>query len=163
VGGVRSAVERGGWALKALSHPWLGIIARIVVGGIFIYASIDKILHADQFARIVFNYHLVPAPLINIFALLLPWVELGAGIFLVVGIWPRAAGLVLTAMVMMFLVALSINWVRGVSLECGCFTVSSSAKGAIADLVVRDLLLLLLAIQATFLARPKAWLTDRGQ
>jgi len=143
-------------------HPWLGVLTRLVVGGIFIYASLDKILHPDQFARIVFNYHLVPASLINLFAIALPWVEFGAGVFLVLGIWPRASGFILTALVVVFLVALSINWLRGVNLECGCFTVSSKAKGAIGELVVRDLVLLLLALQTTFWARPKAWLTDRA-
>ena len=145
-----------------LQHPWLGLLSRLVVGGIFIYASLDKVMHPEGFARIVFNYHLVPAPLINLVAILLPWVELGAGLFLILGIWTRASGLILTTFVVIFIVALSINWFRGVSLECGCFTVSSDAKGAIGSLILRDLLLLLLAIQATFWARPLAWLTDRG-
>lgn len=145
--------------MSFLRHPWLGVISRVVVGGIFIYASLNKIMHPEAFARIIFNYHLVPAPLINLSALVLPFVELVAGVLLVAGVWPRSAGLVLLALTAMFIVALSINWFRGVSLECGCFTVSSKAKGAIGDLIVRDILLLLLAIQAT-LARPKAWLTS---
>jgi len=147
---------------RMLRHPWLGLLTRLVLGGIFIYASLDKIMHPDGFARIIFNYHLVPAPLINLAAIMLPWVELGAGLFLILGIWTRASGLILTSLVLIFLVALSVNWFRGVSLECGCFTVSGAAKGAIGSLIVRDLLLLLLAIQATFLARPVLWLTDRA-
>jgi uncharacterized membrane protein YphA (DoxX/SURF4 family) len=143
-------------------HPWAGVISRLVVGGVFIYASLDKILHPDQFARIIFNYHLVPASLINLAAIMLPWVELGAGLFLIMGVWTRASGLILTALVVVFIAALSINWFRGVSLECGCFTVSSTAKGAIGSLILRDVLLLALALQATFWARPKGWLTDRG-
>ena len=123
--------------MKILQHPWLGLLSRLFVGGVFIYASLDKILQPDQFARIIFNYHLVPAPLINITALVLPWVEFGAGLLLVFGIWPRAAGQVLTGLIVVFLVALSINWLRGVDLECGCFTVSSRAKGAISSLIWR--------------------------
>lgn len=144
--------------MSILRNGWLGLALRLVVGGVFVYASIDKILHPDQFARIIFNYHLVPASLINISALVLPWVEMLAGVFLILGIWPRAAGLVLTALVVVFLVALSINWVRGVNLECGCFTVSSKAKGAIGELIVRDVLLLIAAIQTTFLASRRFWL-----
>jgi uncharacterized membrane protein YphA (DoxX/SURF4 family) len=145
-----------------LRNPWLGLVSRLVVGGVFIYASLDKVLHPEAFARIVFNYHLVPAPLINLAAITLPWVELGVGLFLVLGIWTRASGLILTTLVVVFLIALSINWFRGVSLECGCFTVSSGAKGAIGDLIVRDLLLLLAAVHATFASRPLFWLTDRA-
>lgn len=149
--------------MKALiGHPWLGVLSRLLVGGIFIYASLDKILHPDQFARIIFNYHLVPAPLINLAAITLPWVEFGAGAFLVLGVWPRASGFILTALVAIFIVALSVNWLRGVNLECGCFTVSGEAKSAIGSLIIRDLLLLLFALQTTFWARPKAWLTDRA-
>ena len=145
-----------------LENSWLGVASRLVVGGIFIYASIDKIIQPDQFARIIYNYHLVPAPLINLAALLLPWVEFGAGLFLVLGIWPRAAGCFLTGLVVVFIAALSVNWVRGVDLACGCFTVSAEASGAIGSLILRDLLLLLPALQATFWARPRAWLTDRA-
>jgi uncharacterized membrane protein YphA (DoxX/SURF4 family) len=148
--------------VKLLENPWLGFVSRLIVGGVFIYASLDKIVQPDQFARIIFNYHLVPASLINAVALILPWVEFGAGLMLILGIWPRAAGMVLTALVVIFLVALSINWIRGVDLECGCFTVSSRAKGAIGSLIWRDLLLLAVALQTTLFARPKAWLTDRA-
>jgi uncharacterized membrane protein YphA (DoxX/SURF4 family) len=149
--------------MKALAqHPWLGVLTRLVVGGIFIYASLDKILHPEGFARIIFNYHLVPAPLINLVAIVLPWVEFGAGLFLVLGIWPRASGFILTGLVVIFLIALSVNWLRGVNLECGCFSVSGKGKSAIGELIVRDIVLLLLALQTTFWARPKAWLTDRA-
>lgn len=145
--------------MNLLKNPWLGLIGRIIVGGIFIYASWDKILHPESFARIVFNYHLVPAPLINLAAIALPWIEFVAGVCLIFGIWPRSAGLILTALTVVFIVALSVNWFRGVSIECGCFTVSSDAKSVISTLIFRDILLLLVAIQTTFLARPLAWIT----
>lgn len=145
--------------MNLLRNPWLGVFTRLMVGGIFVYASIDKILHPEAFARIIFNYHLVPAPFINLGALLLPFVELLGGVFLILGIWPRSAGLVLVCLTLVFIAALSVNWVRGVNLECGCFTVSAKAKGAIGELVVRDVLLLLAAVQTTFLARRKGWLS----
>ena len=145
--------------MNILKNSWLGLIFRVVLGGIFIYASLDKILHPDQFARIIFNYHLVPSNLINAVAVILPWVEFGAGVLLIAGIWPRASGTVLTGLVVIFIVALSINWFRGVNLDCGCFTVSADAKSAIGDLILRDIVLLLVGIQ-TVMAAPRAWLTD---
>jgi cobalt-zinc-cadmium efflux system protein len=147
--------------VNLLKNPWLGLVARIIVGGIFIYASWDKLLHPDGFARIVFNYHLVPSPLINVMAIALPWIEMVAGVCLVIGVWPRSAGLLLAALTVVFIIALSINWFRGVSIECGCFTVSSDAKSVISTLIARDVGLLLLAIQATFFARPMAQITAR--
>jgi uncharacterized membrane protein YphA (DoxX/SURF4 family) len=147
--------------MSFLRNPWLGLFTRLLVGGVFVYASVDKILHPEQFARIIFNYHLVPAPWINLAALVLPCVECLAGLFLIFGIWPKSAGLILTSLTLVFIVALAVNWVRGVSLECGCFTVSSKAKGAIGSLIVRDVLLLLAGLQTTLLAPPKAWLAPR--
>jgi uncharacterized membrane protein YphA (DoxX/SURF4 family) len=147
--------------MSLLRNPWLGLVGRIIVGGIFVYASWDKLLHPESFARIVFNYHLVPASLINLAAIALPWIEFVAGVCLIFGVWPRSAGLILTALTVVFIVALSINWFRGVSIECGCFTVSSDAKSVISTLIFRDILLVLLAIQVTFLARPLAWITAR--
>jgi uncharacterized membrane protein YphA (DoxX/SURF4 family) len=146
--------------VNLLRHPWLGVLTRLVVGGIFVYASLDKIAHPDAFARIVFNYHMVPASLINLVALILPMVELLAGALLILGVWPRSAGLVLLTLTAVFIVALSVNWMRGVNLECGCFTVSSKAKGAIGSLILRDVLLLAAAVQTTCLARPKAALRE---
>ena len=144
--------------MSLLRNPSLGVVTRLFVGGLFVYASLDKIAHPDAFARIVFNYHLVSAPLINIFALFLPWVELGAGLFLIIGVWPRASAMVLVTLTLVFIVALSVNWFRGVNLDCGCFTVSSKAKGAIGSLIIRDIGLLLLGIQA-MIARPLAWIS----
>jgi uncharacterized membrane protein YphA (DoxX/SURF4 family) len=146
-----------------LRNPWLGVITRLVVGGIFVYASLDKVTHPDAFARIVFNYHLVPAPLINLIALVLPMVELVSGVLLILGVWPRSAGLILLVLTAVFILALSVNWVRGVSLECGCFSVSSKVKGTIGSLILRDLLLLAAAVQTTFLARPRLWLSADRQ
>lgn len=149
--------------MNLLRNPWLGVITRLVVGGIFVYASLDKVTHPEAFARIVFNYHLVPASLINISALILPMVELVAGVLLILGVWPRSAGLILVALCVVFLAALSVNWIRGVSLECGCFSVSSKVKGTIGSLILRDVALLAAAVQTTFLARPRLWLSaDRG-
>lgn len=149
--------------MNFLRHPWLGLVTRLVVGGIFVYASLDKVAHPDLFARIVFNYHLVPAPLINLVALLLPATELVAGVLLILGVWPRSAGLLLSALTVIFLVALSINWFRGVNLECGCFSASSKVKGTIGSLILRDVLLLAAALYITLCARPWAALAPEPE
>lgn len=141
--------------MNFLRHPWLGLAVRLIVGGVFVYASLDKIAHPDLFAKIVFNYHLVPAPLINVVALLLPMTELLAGLFLILGIWPRSAAWVLSALTTIFIIALSINWFRGVNLECGCFSASSKVKGAIGSLIVRDVVLLAAALYSA-MVRPWA-------
>lgn len=123
---------------KIISNDWLTILCRLIFGGIFVYASMAKIAHPDQFARIVFNYHLVPGSLINLMALILPMSELITGIFVILGIFYRGARVYLIILLSIFLIAIAINVFRGVNLECGCFTVSSHAKTAGLKLILRD-------------------------
>jgi uncharacterized membrane protein YphA (DoxX/SURF4 family) len=129
---------------RILNNEYLALLIRLVVGGIFIYASIDKITNPGQFARIVYNYHLLPGELINMFALILPWVEFICGLAIILGIYYEGSVLIINLVVLSFLIALGINYFRGVNLECGCFTVSSKAKGSILELLIRDIGLLIL-------------------
>jgi uncharacterized membrane protein YphA (DoxX/SURF4 family) len=135
---------------KLAGSDYLALSVRIFVGAIFIYASIDKISNPAQFARIVYNYHLVPTELINLFALLLPWIELMAGIFIIIGIYKDGAVLLASLMVLSFIIALSINLLRGINIECGCFSVSSKATSNIISLLIRDVGLLVLTIYLYF-------------
>jgi len=133
---------------KFLQNDHLGLIVRLAVGIIFIYASIDKIGDPAQFARIVYNYHLLPGELINIFALVLPWVEIVCGVFLIIGVYKEGSSLILNLMVLAFIIAIGINLIRGINLECGCFSVSSKAKESALWLLIRDVGLLILTAYA---------------
>lgn len=135
---------------KFLHNDYFSLIVRLVVGLIFIYASIDKISNSAQFARIIYNYHLLPGELVNLWALTLPWVEMICGILLVAGIYKEGSVLILNVLVLTFILAVGINLFRGVDLECGCFTVSSRAKGSTLNLLMRDIGLLVLTIYLFF-------------
>lgn len=121
-----------------LSNDYLTMICRLTFGAIFIYASLDKIAHPDQFARIIYNYHLLPGSLVNLAALILPISEFLAGAFLITGIFYTGSRNYLLLLMAVFMVAIGINVIRGVNLECGCFTVSSKAKSAGVQLLIRD-------------------------
>lgn len=128
---------------KFLSNDYLTLLCRIIFGSIFIYASLDKIAHPDQFARIIYNYHLVPGSLINLCALILPVTEFLAGAFLILGILYRGSLNYLVILMVIFMIAIGVNVIRGVNLECGCFTVSSKAKNAGIELIIRDIIMLI--------------------
>jgi uncharacterized membrane protein YphA (DoxX/SURF4 family) len=133
--------------IKTLLHnDYLNLVVRLFVGIVFIYASIDKIADPGQFARIVYNYHMLPGSLINIFALILPWVEMICGISLILGIYKEGSVLIFNLMVLAFIIGISVNIIRGVNLECGCFTVSSKARSNAIDLLIRDIGLLVLTV-----------------
>jgi len=127
-----------------LRRPRVVMLSRWVLGGIFVWACADKIAHPEGFARIVAEYRLLPARLVPLFALTLPWVELTAALCMLVGLFRRAAIWLLSLLLLVFLAAISINVVRGLAFSCGCFSVSGGAENPWL-LLGRDLLFLLLA------------------
>ena len=131
-----------------MQNDYLSLLVRIVIGGIFIYASLDKIAHPSEFARIVYNYHLAPGDLVNLTAIVLPWLELICGISVIVGYYKDGSILIINFLMVLFIVAIAINVIRGVDLECGCFTVSSRARGSALSLLYRDIGLLAVCIYA---------------
>ncbi|MCX6827107.1 MAG: DoxX family membrane protein [candidate division Zixibacteria bacterium] len=138
------------WFQKLINNDYIGLLIRVFVGGIFIYASLDKIAHPAQFARLVFDYHLVPLGLTNIFALILPWLEFISGLSFILGVYRRGGILIVNALIISFILALGVNLFRGLNIDCGCFTVSSNMKSSISGLLVRDLGLLVLGAYLYF-------------
>ncbi len=143
----------------ARAWPWpeaLCLLARLIAGATFLYASLDKIAHPADFAQAVYNYRLAPVALLHPFALLLPWVEAVTGVALLLGVARRGAGWLAALMTVMFLVAVGVALGRGLDISCGCFdTRHGSAVGW--NLFVRDLGLLLACAWPLALARRDAW------
>jgi putative oxidoreductase len=138
---------------RYLTHPWLTIRVQLALGAIFVIAAIPKIADPPSFAHMIYNYRLVPASLINLSALVMPWVELLAGLALILGIWRAAARNVIGILLAIFIIAISINLSRDNAIDCGCFNVADRGKTheqRIFDMkvdVVRDLGMLLMVAQ----------------
>lgn len=111
---------------------------RWILGIVFIYASYDKILHPAEFAESVYNYQLLPDFLINLTALILPWMELILGISLISGIFLSGSILMGNVLLVIFMAALIFNLHRGLDVSCGCFSTSSSEGPADIWTVARD-------------------------
>ena len=144
---------------KIIDNDYLSFVCRVIFGIIFIYASLDKIAHPEQFARIVYNYHLLPGSLINLFALILPFSEFLAGMMLIAGLFYKGSRNYLVILMIVFIVAIGINLARGISLECGCFTVSSKAKTETLQLILRDIIYLVPGAIILF-SRSRRWMVD---
>jgi putative oxidoreductase len=128
------------------SH-WTELAARWILGGIFVYASYNKIVSPADFAKIIYGYDLFPAALINLIAILVPFLELVAGIALIIGFYPRSAALIVNAMLLVFISALSINLIRGHEFDCGCFSINDKNQKTFAGpLIFRDFLVLALGL-----------------
>ena len=111
----------------ALGAPRLHLAVRLLLGLVFVYASLDKIANPAAFAGIVYQWQtLGPVPS-NVLAVTLPWVELVAGLLLVAGVWKRADAAVVALMLVMFIVAAVFVLVRGIDVDnCGCTSVAAA-------------------------------------
>ncbi|MDX9723496.1 MAG: MauE/DoxX family redox-associated membrane protein [Myxococcota bacterium] len=102
-------------------HSVLALMARWYLAYVFIEACIHKIKEPSLFAVDVATYQILPLSLINLTAITLPWMELGAGIMLVVGFRSRAASLMVSGMMVVFMIALGIALHNELDISCGCF------------------------------------------
>lgn len=121
---------------------WTAFLCRLAVGGVFVYASLDKIQHPQAFAVDIHNYRLVPWALLHPWAYYLPVLEATAGLALLLGVARRGAALVLGGLTVVFIVAIATALLRGLDISCGCFD-TDSGHGVGLDLLLRDLVLLL--------------------
>jgi len=122
---------------------WLIVALRLTVGAVFIYASIDKIIHPDRFAEIVWDFDLLPDGLVNPFAVCLPWIELVMGTALVAGLWVPGGALLATGMTVMFMMAVGHALSRGAEdFHCGCFSTIQEGPEEAWSVLRRDVALL---------------------
>jgi len=103
------------------------LLLRWLVAVIFIFAGITKILNPEIFARAIDNYRILPYLLVTLLAIILPWLEIFCGMFLIIGRWQKGAALTLLILTFMFLIAIGSSIIRGLDISCGCF--SNSIEG----------------------------------
>jgi uncharacterized membrane protein YphA (DoxX/SURF4 family) len=139
---------------------WWPLIARVAVGAFFVYASLDKIIHPAAFAKIVHNYRMLPGDLVNVFALILPWLELVCGMALIMGTRTSGAAAILAGLTAVFIVAVSSAMARGIKIDCGCFSTSGGARKVGTPLLIEDAVLLLL-ILFVWIKGAGRWALDR--
>lgn len=141
-------MRRGWWA-----HPWLTIRVQLALGAVFIAAALPKIADPPAFAHAIYNYRILPGQLINAMALVLPWVELFAGLALILDFWKREAAVLTGLLLLIFVAAIGLNLSRGHAIDCGCFDVHAAEKSTaelLSDMrwvLIRDLGILLMVAQ----------------
>lgn len=113
---------------QALASPWLTVRVQIALGLFFVAAALPKIVDPPSFAHMVTNYRLVPGPFVNLMALGMPWLELLAGLALILGIWTRTSAALVGALLLVFVGAISLNLARANAIDCGCFDVTAANR-----------------------------------
>lgn len=113
---------------KILNNKYFLLAARIVLAFVFIYAAISKAADPEGFAKAISNYKLFPIFIINIFAIILPWIELVTGTLLLFGISVKENSAIISAMLLLFIIAIGISLARGLNIDCGCFGTVGGTK-----------------------------------
>jgi len=138
--------------------PWINLAARVLLGVVLVLAGYLKAKSPAEAQMAVRAYKLLPVSLANIFGLTLPWLEIGAGLLLIIGITVRYAAIFGGLLMLLFVGAISQAWARGLSIDCGCFGGGGQvAAGHTKYLqeILRDLGLTLTAIFLIFNPRGK--------
>ena len=149
-------------AREALAHPWLTVRVQIALGAIFVAAALPKIADPPSFAHMIYNYRILPGPLVNFTALVMPWLEILAGLALILGVWKAAARNLIAAMLLIFIVAIAFNLARDNAIDCGCFDVSAANlthEQRLHDMrmvILRDIGMLLMVAQLWWAGRTHA-------
>ena len=135
---------------------FLLLSGRILLGLIFVYAAYTKLHYNGAwhlrdyyfiFAMGIDSYRMVPLGVVEWMAKILPWLELALGALLIIGAGVRWAGLITTALLVVFMIALAHAALGGLEINCGCFGTGSVSPGR--ELIVDGgLLALSLAVTA---------------
>ncbi len=100
----------------------VALTVRVTMGAWFLYSGGEKIFRTglDRFTRDVMNYQLVKPPLDALVAYSIPWLEIIAGLCLMLGILRKGTLLAMTGLVGTFVVAIGWALSKGLDISCGC-------------------------------------------
>lgn len=126
------------------AQPLAILILRVLLGGVFVVAGFSKAGHADVFAAQIAGFRLLPQPVIAPLALVLPYLEMLLGGYLIVGLFTRTSAWIAVALLGIFDAAIASAVVRGLTVSCGCFGPNDTTVTTWAE-VARDAVLVVLA------------------
>jgi uncharacterized membrane protein YphA (DoxX/SURF4 family) len=124
---------------------YIYIAARIFIGGMFVYTGVIHIMDPSGFAKAITNYQLLPFWSINLFAIILPWAELFAGLAIIANRFEKGGSMITTIMLAIFTIALAISLYRGLSISCGCFSTDPEAEKISWFYLLRDSILFIIS------------------
>jgi len=121
---------------------------RLTVGGIFTWAGLLKIIDPHGFAQSIANYNIFPQGMSLFLALVLPWIEVICGIFLISGIFRKASTIIISGSLAIFLILIAVSILRGLDIDCGCF--GNLGRKVDYKLILLDSLLLFFSLNIVF-------------
>ena len=135
---------------------WLGVLARVVVGGVWVYAAVLKLPHPDTSVTAERSYQLLPVGVAETVGHVLPMLEIVVCGCLLLGLLTRVTGGASALLQVAFIIGIASVWARGISINCGCFGDGGADPDAIGKYpweISRDVGLLLLSLLVVYVPR----------
>jgi uncharacterized membrane protein YphA (DoxX/SURF4 family) len=117
------------------------------VAGVFLYSGYTKVQNPLQFAVAISGYQLVPEDLVYPMAQYLPWLEIALGLAVLIGWKIRIFSSAVAALLLFFMVVLTITYLRGIEANCGCFSMDDPISPLT---ILRDSIFLIPALYLVF-------------
>ncbi len=129
-------------------RPWLGTVARLVLGVVWVWSSFAKLKSPRTFVQAVRAYDMTPEWLSKGIGYGLPTVELAIGVLLILGVAVRVSAVASAVLLVVFLIGLGQAAARGLQLSCGCFGAGGATTGQTTYTldILRDIGVLALAV-----------------
>lgn len=102
-------------------QPWLSLLARLTLGGVLFVAGYLKVDALDKSQMAVRAYELLPISIANFMGVVIPFFEIAVGLLLILGAATRVNAALGGLLMVVFIAAIGQAWVRGLSIDCGCF------------------------------------------
>ncbi|QLL25146.1 DoxX family membrane protein [Actinobacteria bacterium IMCC26103] len=104
-----------------IAQPWIGLFARLILGGVLFVAGYLKVSAPDKSQMAVRAYEMLPISFANVLGLVLPFAEVAMGALLILGSLTRVVAALGGFTMVIFIIAISQAWARGLNIDCGCF------------------------------------------
>jgi len=135
---------------KLISNKYFLLLVRIILSLVFIFAGIEKITNPAGFSDSIGYYKLFPSLLVNLSAIIIPWIELITGILLLLGISVKENAAIITTLLIIFTLAIIISLIRGLNIDCGCFGTAFGEKIGLLKVTENILLIICGVMLAVF-------------
>lgn len=131
------------WVDSFVDNTFIVLLARIIIGLMFVIVGVGKIAHPAEFADEIANYQILPNYLINLTAITVPWIELIAGILVIFGIKQKPSAAIILLMLIVFTSGVAVAMAKGLNIDCGCYSQIASQQVGIPKILENTGLMIL--------------------
>ena len=106
---------------RLLGNPVVGTIFRLILAFVLLYAGGLKLIEDHGARDAIMAYRLIPPSFAPVLGYVLPLVEIGLGLLILVGLFLKEAAMASSIIMCLFIFGIASVWIRGYSIDCGCF------------------------------------------